>query len=77
MLKQTKTIYYPELPVGPVGPVGPVAPLGIVKFKTKFGDVPVIVAAACVSGLPVVTVPIVIVGETPVAPVGPVGPVTP
>ena len=55
----------------------------MVRFKTKLGAVPVILAAACVPGLPVVTVPIVIEGvapvgpASPVAPAGPVGPVGP
>ena len=64
--------YYP---CGPVGPVGPVAPIGIVRFNTKLGAVPVIEAAACVPGSPVVTVPIVITGVAPVRPVAPWGPV--
>ncbi len=56
---------------------GPVGPCGIVKFKIKFGALPVIVAAAAEPGAPVVTVPIVILGVVPVGPVGPVGPVAP
>ena len=62
---------------------GPVGPCGIVKFRIKFGEVPVMVALASVPGSPVVTVPIVIVGVSasvpvgPVAPVGPVGPIGP
>ena len=50
---------------------GPVGPCGIVKFSTKSGEVPVIVAEASVPGAPVVTVPIVKVGVAPVAPVHP------
>ena len=61
----------------PVAPVGPVGPCGIVKFKTKLGDVPVIVAAASVPGAPVVTIPIVSVGVSPTGPVGPVAPISP
>lgn len=53
-----------------------VGPWGIVKFNTKFGAVPVMVAVALVPGLPVVTVPIVNVGVI-LGPVGPVGPVAP
>ena len=52
----------------------------MVRFSTKFGDVPVIVASASLPGAPVVTVPIVSVGvsaSAPVAPVAPVGPVAP
>ena len=63
--------------VVPDGPVGPVGPCGIVRFNTKFGAVPVIVADAVEPGAPVVTFPIVIVGVAPVAPVAPVGPVGP
>ena len=64
------------LEVGPISPATPVGPCGIVKFKTKFGDVPVIVAEASVPGSPVVTVPIVSVGVSASAPVAPVGPVS-
>jgi len=55
--------------------VGPVGPCGIVRFNTKFGAVPVMVALASVPGAPVVTVPIVSVGvvTSPAGPVGPVG----
>ncbi len=51
------------------GVAGPVGPCGLVRFNTKSGAVPVIVAVASVPGAPVVTVPIVSVG------VGPIGPV--
>lgn len=53
---------------------GPVGPWGIVKLRTKFGAVPVIVASASVPGAPVVTVPIVSTGVSPASPVGPVHP---
>ena len=56
---------------------GPVGPWGIVRFNIKLGDVPVIVAEASVPGSPVVTVPIVILGVSPLIPWGPVGPVIP
>ena len=44
----------------------------MVKLRTKFGAVPVIVASASLPGAPVVTVPIVIVGVSASAPDGPV-----
>ena len=53
------------------------APAGIVKFKNKFGVVPVILALAWLPGAPVVTVPMVILGEAPIGPVAPAGPVGP
>ena len=49
-------------------------PCGIVKFKIKFGEVPVMVADASVPGSPVVTVPIAIVGVSAFIPAGPVHP---
>ena len=53
------------------------APLGITKFSTKLGAVPVIVADAGTSGSAVSTVPILNVGVNPSAPVAPVAPVGP
>ena len=58
-------------------PAGPVGPCGIVKFNIKFGDVPVIEAAATLPGAPVVTSPIVSVGVSASKPAGPVGPISP
>ena len=49
----------------------------MVKFKIKFGEVPVIVADASLPGSPVITVPIDIVGVSASVPAGPVGPVGP
>ena len=49
----------------------------MVKLRTKFGLVPVILAAAVLPGAPVEIVPMVKFGEAPVAPVGPVLPVGP
>ena len=48
----------------------------MVRFKTKFGAVPVMVAVASVPGAPVVTVPIVKVGVSPSVPAGPVHTIT-
>ena len=53
------------------------APAGIVKFKNRLGVTPVILALAWLPGVPVVTVPIVIVGVAPVGPVAPTAPVGP
>ena len=49
----------------------------MVKFKIKFGVVPVIVALAWPPGSPVVTLPIVKEGDWPIGPVGPVVPCKP
>ena len=77
IIKYWLIIFYNLIKVNYYEPAGPVGPAGIVRFRTKLGEVPVIVAAASVPGSPVVTVPIVKVGVVASAPVGPVGPVGP
>jgi hypothetical protein len=64
-------------PADPVAPVEPVAPVGRVMSKTAALDVPTLVTAADEPGLPVVTVPTLMVAADPTGPASPTGPTGP